>query len=84
MERELRERWGGSLCVSEAVCSEVELSAVKAALMDLPDLIGVWTDVRTGQAVVELHVATDERQRELDERFGEGVVRQHGLLVAND
>ena len=72
------------MCISEAVRSEAELSGVKAALMDVPGLLGVWTDLRTGQAVVEVHVATNERQRELDERFGEGVVRQHGVLVAID
>ena len=84
MERELRALWGGSLCLSKAVRSEAELSAVQAGLTDLPGSVGVWTDVREGQVVVEVHVATVETQRELDERFGAGVVRQHGLLVPTD
>ena len=84
MERELRALWGGSLCVSKAVRSEAELSAVQAALTDLPGMVAICTDVREGHVVVEVHVATVETQRELDERFGAGVVRQHGLLVPID
>lgn len=84
MERELRELWGGSLCVSKAARSEAELSSVQAALTDLPGLLSTSTDVRTGQVVVGLLVATEERQRELDDRFGEGTVRLHGWLEAID
>lgn len=84
MEREIREVWGGSLCVSQAPRTEAELLSVQTALGDLPGLLSSSPDVRTGQVVVELLVATQERQRELEERFGAGTVRLRGTLIPID
>jgi hypothetical protein len=84
MEAEIREVWGGSLCVSEAPRSEEELLAVQASLSDVPGLLSSSPDIRTGQLVAEVLVATQERQRELDERFGAGTVRLLGALVPID
>lgn len=84
MEREIREVWGGSLCVSEAPRTEAELASIQASLTDVPGMLTSAPDVRAGQVVVELVVATEERQRELDERFGAGTVRLQGVLVPID
>ena len=86
MERTLRVIWGGSLCVSKAAHSEAELSSVQAALTNnpMPGTVDLGTDVTAGQLVVDLLVATKERQRELDQRFGKGTVRLQGLLAPVD
>jgi hypothetical protein len=84
LERDLREVWGGSLCVAQAARSEAELSSVQEELPDLPGQLGSGTEARTGQVVVDLLVATEERQRELDAEFGSGTVRLHGALVPID
>ena len=64
--------------------SEAELLTVQASLADVPGMLSSYSDVRAGQVVVELLVATAERQRELDERFGAGTVRLQGALIPID
>ena len=86
MERKLRVIWGGSLCVSKAARSEAELSSAQTALSNnpVPGTVSLGIDVTAGQLVVELMVATQERQRELDQQFGKGAVRLQGLLAPVD
>lgn len=86
MERSLREVWGGALCVSAAVGhSEAELEEIQAAVMaDLPELVSTWIEAPAGRVVVEVVVATAREQRDLDARFGEGVVRLTGTLTPID
>jgi hypothetical protein len=84
MERTLREVWGGSLCVSRAVRADAELAPIQEAVVGEPGLLSVGTEHRTGRVVVEVHRATEERQRQLDAQYGEGVVRLTGKLIPID
>jgi len=86
MERKLREVWGGSLCVSKAAHSTAQLSRVRAALManPLPEMGSLGIGDSTGQVGVDLFLATEKQQRELDARFGKGTVRLEGLLKPID
>lgn len=86
MKRKLREIWGGSMCVSKAARSQAELSSVQTALTNnpVPGTVDLGIDVTAGQFVVDVMVATKERQRELDQRFGKGAVRLQGLLAPID
>ena len=83
-ERELREVWGGALCVSSAERTQDELNGVQEALNTLPGFSGSGQDVVAGVVDARVFVATERQQRELDERFGVGVVRLSGLLEPID
>jgi hypothetical protein len=83
-ERELRRVWGGALCVSAASRTQAELNRVQAALSRLPGLTSSGQDVVAGAVDAQVHVATERQQRELDERFGAGVVRLSGALQPID
>ena len=74
------------MCVRKAARSEAELSSVQAALTNnpVPGTVGLGADVTAGQLVVDVMVATQERQRELDQRFEKGAVRLQGLLAPVD
>jgi hypothetical protein len=71
-EAELRETWGGALCVSPARRTRAELVQVLDELTRIPGLLGAGT----GRDRVELQVIYDDGslQRELDDRFGDGFV----------
>ena len=72
-EAELRELYGGPLCVSEGQRTEAELLRIQDELGDREDL--VWSSSDTIEEQVELGVVVDDGvQAEMDERYGEGVV----------
>lgn len=73
-EAELRERWGGALCVSEAMYTEAELTRIQDELQDTPGILGSGSG-NIGNRV-ELDVILDDGsiQAELDDRYGEGAV----------
>jgi hypothetical protein len=77
-EQELRELWGGPLCMSQGGKSYKELGEIQRALdpaeFGLEDL---WSDVNVTQNYVEFGViVVDEVAIEkIDERYGPGVVR---------
>jgi hypothetical protein len=83
-ERELRRVWGGALCVSAADRTQAELNRVQKAVDGLPGFSGSGQDVVAGVVDAKVHVATERQQRELDERFGAGVVRLSGVLQPID
>jgi hypothetical protein len=77
-ERELRQIWGGALCVLPAARSFLELSAIQAAIGDQADTIRMThntIDNTTG--LIEVGVVIDDGtlQAYFDERYGAGVVR---------
>ncbi len=80
----IREVWGGSLCVSRAVRDEASLLAVQQQVDQEPGILTSAPDHRSGQLVVEMFVASPERQRCFDERYGTGTVRLEGVLVPID
>lgn len=72
-EQELRELWGGALCVTGAERTEAELAAIQEEVSREPGLLWSSPDVVGNR--VELGVILDDGvQARLDERFGDGVV----------
>jgi hypothetical protein len=71
-EAELREIWGGALCVSSARHTEGELRRVLDEVTGTPGALGAGC----GHDRVDLEVIQDDGslQRELDDRFGPGLV----------
>lgn len=78
-EAELREVWGGALCVTEARRTREELRDIQQALADTPGLLFS----EPGRDVVDIQVVHDDGslQRRLDERYGAGVVRVRSALT---
>ena len=80
-EREVRETWGGALCITEAEHPLQELMQIQDELTERGGFLSIAADqVRN---VVEVTVILDrdgEVQREMDERYGEGVVEVESAL----
>jgi hypothetical protein len=77
---ELRELWGGPLCVVQHTRTEAELHRIQKDLEPSADEIGIqvlWSSTAVVDNVVEVGVvAIDHRTRaELDYRYGEGAAR---------
>ncbi|MGI8802528.1 MAG: hypothetical protein ACR2KV_10195 [Solirubrobacteraceae bacterium] len=84
MELALREVWGGSLCVSTASHTAAELVQVQRGIRDIPGLLSSGIDEVRGKVDLQVLVATEELQAELDERYGAGAVRLVGMLEPID
>ncbi|SDU32959.1 hypothetical protein [Jiangella alkaliphila] len=80
-EAELRQVWGGPLCVGAAERSMAELTTIQEELAgSVPNLNRVGPEYTAN--VVELHVFIDDGlQEQLDEQYGEGVVRVSASLT---
>lgn len=80
-EAELRELWGGPLCLTENDRSYRDIRAIQRELTDIAerefDLRLLWSDVDETRGIVEIGVIVidDETRAELDERYGGGVVK---------
>jgi hypothetical protein len=83
-EAELREVWGGSLCVSLAKHTEAELRRIQDELTKEPGAVSSGADATTGTVNLGVLVALESRQRDLDARYGAGVVVLQGLLQPID
>lgn len=84
-EQEIRQIWGGALCVSLAEHTEHELRDIQAQLHDeAPGVLASGVD--SVQGVVELEVIVDDGslQQELDDRYGPGLVRVRSGLTPVD
>jgi hypothetical protein len=84
MEDRLREVWGGSLCVSPAVRTGAELDRIQAEVGSLEGFAGSGTNGVAGVVEVDVLVATEEQQAELDETYGPGAVVLRGALEPLD
>lgn len=84
MQNVIREVWGGSLCVSAAARDEATLLNIQSHITGEPGVLGSGPDIRTGQLVVQVFIASAEQQRTFDERYGAGTVRLEGMLVPID
>jgi hypothetical protein len=84
IDQAVRAVWGGALCVSPVARSAAELAQVVRSLPDIPGVISQGTNTRTGQVELALVIARESLQRQLDERFGAGVVRPSGALEPID
>lgn len=81
-EARLRELWGGPLCVSRSERTSAELQRIQQEVSEElgADLLSSGVDEPNGAVYVHVLVATDEQQRALDERYGEGLVHLTGAL----
>lgn len=78
-EARLREVWGGSLCVTEALRTEAELRRIVDQVSGTPGMLFL----SSGRDVVDMTVTYDDGtlQQRFDERYGAGVVRVESALV---
>lgn len=77
-EAELRQVWGGMLCVTKAERTDAELQEIARELMPpVPDpgLLGVGADGMDGIVMLEVVHDDGTLQAELDRAYGPGVVR---------
>ena len=77
-ERELREEWGGPLCVTRQRYSVRELQKIQRTFpADEFDLDTLWSDIDVVRGFVEIGVVSidDETLQRIEDRYGEGVVR---------
>lgn len=80
-EAEVRERWGGALCITEAEQPLSKLLAIQRELGDeLEGMTSSSVDEVRGVVEVGVIVADVETQRRLDEKYGEGLVVLQGQL----
>jgi len=77
-ERDLREIWGGALCVSPAERTEEELMAIQNEISDDAATIRMMSsslDTETGTIEVQVVLDDGTLQATYDERYGPGLVR---------
>ena len=88
-EAAITDLWGGPLCVTEGRYQESDLRAIQDELVALPipqwgpgivSPTGFSVSVTEGVVEIDVLIATEEGQRWMDERYGEGVVRLIGQL----
>lgn len=86
-ERELREIWGGPLCLQQHERTYRELLAIQNDLtpegareLDL-EILGSSTSEVNGTVEIEVVVVHPDTQERLDERYGDGVVVVRGRLA---
>ncbi|MGN6574540.1 MAG: hypothetical protein ACTHKG_02530 [Nocardioides sp.] len=77
-EQQLREVWGGALCVTQASRTAVELRRIQNQVARTSGMFSA----SASHDVVDLDVEFDDGslQRRFDEEYGEGVVRVHSAL----
>jgi hypothetical protein len=83
-EAELRERWGGALCVTEMERPYEDLLGVQEEVMRIDGVLS--SGISTLDNRVELQVVLDDGdlQRELDEQYGPGFVAVESALTPVD
>lgn len=85
-EPELREVWGGPLCLTENERSYREVRAIQRELTDIAErefgLRLLWsdTDETRGTVGIGVVVIDEETRAKLDERYGEGVIKVDAAL----
>lgn len=83
-EAEIRKVWGGALCVSQARHTEAQLRKIQDELSTEPGMTYASTDIVAGTVEIGVFVATEKRQRELDAKYGAGLVNLIGTLEPID
>jgi hypothetical protein len=79
-ESQIREVWGGALCLSQATRPYAELETVANEISAAERPLSVGVSEVTGTIEVTVVVATEEAQADLDRRYGAGVVVLVGWL----
>ena len=83
-EQDLRQTWGGALCVSRVERSEAELSRILRELRDRGDFLPSGTDTQRNTVLLEVWVADAELLADIEERYGRGAVQLIGILEPVD
>jgi hypothetical protein len=83
-EADIRKVWGGALCVSQARHTEAELRKIQDELSTEPGMSFASTDMISETVEIGVFVATASRQRELDAKYGPGLVNLVGTLEPID
>jgi hypothetical protein len=83
-EADIRKVWGGASCLSQAKHSLKELDQVQNQLTPGPGVLYTEIDVVTGTVEVGMLAATQQHQRELDVKYGPGLVHLIGVLEPID
>lgn len=76
-EQEVRELWGGPLCVTPATHTLKELEAIQKDFPSEEFGLEVWSssiDVVEGKVHIAVTIADPDTLQRIDERYGEGVV----------
>ncbi|MFT4220381.1 MAG: hypothetical protein QM611_07700 [Microbacterium sp.] len=82
-EAELRKVWGGMLCVTAAERSRREIRAITKEIIEVAPGFITTSGETAGEDIVVTVVYDDgSLQREVDSRYGTGVVRIQSTLVA--
>ncbi|PZG23714.1 hypothetical protein C1J01_00375 [Nonomuraea aridisoli] len=80
-EPEIREVWGGALCLSQAEHTAAELRTLQEKVQEeLTDAYSVSADERAGHVRAGVWAATPELRRHVDATYGKGMVVLDGLL----
>ncbi|MBB2914288.1 hypothetical protein FHS43_005600 [Streptosporangium becharense] len=80
-EPAIREVWGGALCLSRGRRTAAELRALQERVQEeVEGVYSVSADERAGHVRAGVWVATPERQRQVDGKYGEGLVVLEGFL----
>jgi hypothetical protein len=83
-EAAIRKIWGGALCVSQARHTEAELRRIQDELSAEPGMTFASTEIISGTVDIGVFVAREGRQRELDAKYGPGLVNLIGTLEPID
>ena len=81
LEADLRDVWGGNLCVAPAGRSLAELRPALRAVGELPGPVSSGYDEVRHRVQATVIVATEQMQRDLDAEYGAGAVALSGVLV---
>ena len=82
-ETQIREIWGGPLCVLEAERTMTELTEIQATIdreLPYPAVVSTSQSPTNNAVLVEALFADPELQRDFDQRFGVGAVIVYGWL----
>ncbi|MBP2703006.1 hypothetical protein JOL79_04210 [Microbispora sp. RL4-1S] len=81
-EAAIREVWGGALCLSRARHTEAELRALQErATKEIKGIVSASVDQFAERVELGVWVVTPELRREVDERYGKGLVALNGFLT---
>lgn len=83
-ERELRETWGGALCVSRAERTEKELHRIQRELEGRAEFVSSAQDELANAVDFGVWVAHAELVADIEDRYGRGAVRVFGVLAPID
>lgn len=84
MRAAVREVWGGPLCIAGARFTEEELLAAYRDLSGELGMVSVGVEAVGNRVDLHVFMATVERQRDLDVRFGAGLVHQEAVMEPLD